>query len=555
MELPRELAQMDAEKLRDLAATLLSQLAERDARISQQDNELSERDAAIGALDAAIHARDVELSVREALLASRDQELKRRQLKIDQLTHEMATLKRWQYGRRSEQLDAVQHSLLDESIEADLEAISLEIEALRERAPSAPKLKPRRVALPASFPRRDVPHEPENTQCSCGCRLERIGEDVSEKLDYTPGVFTVERHIRGKWVCRACETLIQAPVAPHIIDKGIPTVSLLVHVLIQKYLDHCPLYRQEGIFGRAGLAIPRSTLAQWVGACGVKLQPLVDTLKQWLLTRPVLHADETPVPMLKPGLGRTHRAYLWSYSSSEYDELQGVVYDFADSRSGLNAREFLGSWRGKLVCDDYSGYKALFELGVTEIGCSAHARRKFHDLYVNNRSDVAEEALRYYTALYDVEREAREQKLDADGRRQLRQQRSKPIVEAYRQWLTRQRTFVPDGSATAKAINYSLGRWAALTRYLDDGDLPVDNNHIENRIRPVALGRGNWLFAGSLRAGKRAAAIMSLIQSAKLNGHDPYLYLKDVMERLPTQPATRLEELLPHRWQPIQRQN
>jgi len=523
MEASLQWAQMNANQLRDLAATLSSQLAERDARISEH----------------------------EAQLARRDEELKYKQLKIDQLTHEMATLKRWRYGRRSEELDAVQRSLLDESIDADIEAISLEIEALQERAPSAPKLRPRRVALPAAFPRRDVPHEPEHTQCHCGCSLQRIGEDVSEKLDYAPGVFTVERHIRGKWVCRSCETLIQAPVPPHIIDKGIPTVALLVHVLIAKYLDHCPLYRQEGIFERAGIAIPRSTLAQWVGACGVKLQPLVDALKAWLLTQPVLHADETPVPMLSPGLGRTHRAYIWSYSSSEYEPLQAVIYDFADSRKGLNARDFLGDWRGKLVCDDFSGYKALFERGIIEIGCTAHARRKFHDLYVNHRSDIAEEALRYYTGLYDVEREARERKLDTEGRRILRQQRSTPIAEAFRQWLTRQRALVPDGSAAAKAINYSLGRWGALIRYLDDGELPIDNNHIENRIRPVALGRGNWLFCGSLRAGKRAAAIMSLIQSAKLNGHDPYVYLKDVMERLPTQPTSRLEELLPHQWQPL----
>ena len=522
MELPREWASMDAEELRELTATLISQLTERDARISE-------------------HA---------AQLASRDEELKRRQLKIDQLTHEMATLKRWRYDRHSEQLDAVQRSLLDESIDADIEAISLEIEALREKPLSAPKSQPRRVAMPAAFARREIRHEPDETQCGCGCGLERIGEEVSEKLDYTPGVFSVERHIRGKWVCRRCETLIQAPVAPHIIDKGIPTAGLLAQVLIGKYLDHVPLYRQEGIFGRAGLALPRSTLAQWVGACGVKLQPLIDTLKSLLLTRAVLHADETPVPMLKPGLGRTHRAYLWSYSSSEYDDLQAVVYDFADSRSGVHARAFLGSWSGKLVCDDYSGYKALFEHGVTEIGCMAHARRKFHDLYANHRSEVAEEGLRHFAALYEIERLAREQKLDTDGRRQLRQQRAKPVAEALRQWLMRQRTQVPDGSATAKAVEYSLGRWAALVRYIEDGDLPIDNNHIENRIRPVALGRGNWLFAGSLRAGQRAAAVMTLVQSAKLNGHDPHRYLKDVLERLPTQPASRLEELLPHQWQP-----
>ena len=406
------------------------------------------------------------------------------------------------------------------------------------------------MALPASFPRRDIPHEPEHTQCGCGCTLERIGEDISEKLHYIPGVFEVERHIRGKWVCRSCERLIQAPMPAYIIDKGIPTAALLAQVLIAKYLDHLPLYRQEAIFGRAGLALPRSTLAQWVGACGVALQPLVDALTKLLLTRKVLHADETPVPMLKPGLGRTHKAYLWSYSSSEYDELAAVIYDFAESRSGYHARDFLGSWSGKLVCDDYSGYKALFERGVIEIGCTAHARRKWHDLYANHSSDIAEEALRLYAGLYDVERDARESKLDAQGRRQLRQQRSKPIAEALRQWLTRQRGQVPDGSATAKAADYSLNRWAALIRYLDDGDLPIDNNHLENRIRPVALGRSNWLFCGSLRAGQRAAAVMSLIQSAKLNGHDPYVYLKDVLERLPTQPASRVEELLPHAWKP-----
>jgi transposase len=422
MELPREWAQMDAEQLRDLTATLYGQLAER-----------------------------------EAQLATSNEELKRRQLKIDQLTHEMATLKRWRYGRHSEQLDAVQRSLLDESIDADLEAISLEIDVLRERPSSAPKSQPRRMALPGRFPGREIRHEPEDTQCSCGCSLERIGENVSEKLDYTPGVFEVERHVRGKWVCRSCERLIQAPVPAHIIDKGIPTAGLLAQVLIAKYLDHLPLYRQEAIFGRAGLALPRSTLAQWVGACGIKLQPLVDALKALLLTRAVLHADETPVPMLKPGLGRTHRAYLWSYSSSEYDELPAVVYDFADSRSGLHARQFLGSWSRELVCDDYSGYKALFERGVIEISCMAHARRKFHELYVNDRSDVAEEALRRFAALYEIERGGRERRFHADGRQQLRQQRSKPIAEALRQWLVRQRGEVPDGSASAKAIEYSLG--------------------------------------------------------------------------------------------------
>jgi transposase len=457
MESSRELTSMDAAELRNLATTLYAQLAE----------------------------RDDERSAHASLVA----ELKAKQLKIDQLTHEMAILKRWHFDRRSEQMDPMQRSVLDESIDADIEAISLELDALNGKRATPPKEQPRRVALPAAFPRREVHHEPENTHCSCGCGLERIGEDVSEKLDYTPGVFEVERHIRGKWVCRRCERLIQAPVPPHVIDKGIPTAGLLAQVLIAKYLDHAPLYRQEAIFGRAGLALPRSTLAQWVGACGLRLQPLVDAMKVLLLTRSVLHADETPVPMLKPGLGRTHRAYLWSYSSSEYDELQTVIYDFTEGRGGVHARDFLGSWSGKLVCDDYAGYKALFDRGIIEAGCMAHARRKLHDLYANHRSEIAAEGLRYFAALYEIEREARERRLTSDGRRLLREQRAKPIGEALRQWLTRHRGQVPDGSATRKAIDYSLGRWAALTRYIEDGDLPIDNNHIENRIRPVARER------------------------------------------------------------------
>jgi transposase len=510
MQLPRDLAQLNAQELRELATSLISQVTQK------------------------------------------DQELKSKQLKIDQLTHEMAILKRWCFGRRSEQLDPAQRSLLEDSIDEDLEAIEQELEALRSlpERPAPAKDKPRRTALPAHLPRREVRHELESTVCSCGCALERIGEDVSEKLDYTPGVFQVERHVRGKWVCRSCETLIQAPVAPQIIDKGIPTAGLVAQVLVGKYADHQPLYRQEGIFERAGLAVPRSSLAQWVGACGVALAPLAQAIKVALLGRTVLHADETPVPMLKPGLGHTHRAYLWSYGTTQFDPLPLVMYDFAEGRSGHRARKFLGSWSGKLICDDFSGYKAVFRGGVIEIGCMAHARRKFEELHQNQRSEIAAEALVYYGLLYDIEAKARDQQLDAMARQRLREQHARAVLDHLREWLTRNRARVPDGSTTAKAIDYSLGRWKALTRYIEDGDLPIDNNWIENRIRPVALGRSNWLFAGSLRAGQRAAVVMSLIQSAKLNGHDPYRYLKDVLERLPTQPASRINELLPHYWQP-----
>jgi transposase len=479
-------------------------------------------------------------------------EVRFKQSVIDKLTHENAALKRLKFAASSEAYSAEQQSLLEETLDADLAAVAAEIEALQPRTSNSDKRQPRREKLPADLPRREIHHEPQDTTCGCGTPMQRIGEDVAEKLDYQPGVFTVQRHIRGKWVCACCEKLVQAPVVPHVINKGLPTTGLLAQVLLAKYLDHLPLYRQEAIFERAGHAIARSTLAQWVGECGVQLQPLVDALRGELLRQGVLHADETPVAMLKPGHGKTHRAYLWSYCTTSFNPLKAVVFDFADSRGGQHARSFLGlegpnGWKGKLVTDDFSGYKACFELGVTEVGCMAHARRKFHELWVNHGSSVGEQALKFFIQLYDIEREVSE--LDAQQRCEVRRQRSRPIADALQQWLMQQRQKVPDGSATARAIDYSLTRWAALTRFIDDGELPIDNNWVENQIRPIALGRNNWLFAGSLRAGKRAAAVMSLIHSARLNRLDPYAYMRNVLERLPTQPASRIEELLPHRWQ------
>ena len=467
---------------------------------------------------------------------------------IEQLSHEIAVLKRHKFVKRSEQISPAQGSLLDDLLNTDLEAIDAELKALRPApAPDEARQQPKRTPLPTQFPRTVIHHEPENTECACGCQLQRIGEDVSEKLDYTPGVFTVEQHVRGKWACRLCETLIQAPVPAQVIDKGIPTAGLLAHVMVAKFADHLPLYRQEKIFGRAGLAIPRSTLAQWVGQTGVQMQPLVDALREAVLAQQVVHADETPVQMLAPGEKKTHRAYVWAYCTTPFSALRSVVYDFSPSRAGEHARNFLGTWNGKLVCDDLAGYKAGFEQGITEIGCMAHARRKFFDLHVANKSQLAEQALHSISGLYEVERQAKE--MSDEDRRQLRQKIAVPIAEKLYEWMLAQRALVPEGSATAKALDYSLKRWVALTRYLDDGAVPIDNNAVENQIRPWALGRSNWLFAGSLRSGKRAAAIMSLIQSARINGHDPYVYLKDVLTRLPTQRASEIEQLLPHKWQ------
>ena len=487
-----------------------------------------------------------------------------RDAKIDKLTFEVAQLKRLKYGAKSEQLSADQRALFDEAVDGDIAAIEEQLAALQATLPpkaeDGEKKTPKRGALPARLPRVDRHHEPDNTTCGCGCQMSRIGEDVSEKLDYTPGLFTVERHVRGKWACAQCRTLVQAPVPAAVIDKGIPTAGLLAQVLVAKHADHLPLYRQEAIFGRAGLAIPRSTLAAWVGQCGARLQPLVEAMKAQLLQCQVLHADETPVAMLAPGKGKTHRAYLWAYTAAVSESIKAVVYDFTAGRSGENARAFLGhdpeqrerdqvAWTGSLVCDDFSGYKALFALGVTEVGCMAHARRKFVELHAANKSTLALTAIELIGRLYGVEREIQGKGLE--HRLHERRSRAAPIAQTLYDWLVAQRAKVPHGTATAKAIDYSLNRWAALTRYLDDPRLPIDNNHDEQQIRPWATGRKNWLFAGTLAAGQRAAAITSLIQSAKLNGHDPYSYLKDVLERLPTQRASDVDALLPHRWTPV----
>ncbi|MDU7588322.1 MAG: IS66 family transposase [Acidovorax sp.] len=470
---------------------------------------------------------------------------------LEKLTHENALLKRMKFAAQSERFNPEQKSLLEDEIEADLAAVASEIDALQQEFAATPpqeKKQPKRLPLPANLPRREIRHEPESSTCRCGCLMRRIGEDVAEKLDYVPGVFSVERHIRGKWACAQCETIVQAPVAAHIIDKGMPTTGLLAQVLVAKFLDHLPLYRQEFIFQRAGMAIVRSTLAQWVGECGVQLQPLVDALSAELLRHPVLHADETPVAMLKPGDGKTHRAYLWAYAPGAFEGMRAVVYDFCESRSGEHARRFLGEWRGGLICDDFSGYKALIASGVTEVGCLAHARRKFFDLHAANQSQIAQAALQQFAQIYEIEREVKD--LGTEQRLAIRQEKTRPILDALHAWMALQRRKVPDGSATAKALDYSLKRWAALVRFAGDGQLPVDNNWLENQIRPIAIGRNNWLFAGSLRAGQRAAAVMSLIQSARMNGHDPYAYLNDILTRLPTHKANQIEELLPHRWQP-----
>jgi len=505
----------------------------------------------IAALDGEVSTHAQTLRERDAEIARRDREICFKTAKIEQLTHALALLRRMQFAARSERFDPAQQALFDAAVAADIAALETEIEALTPPAPRA-RSTPRRQALPPELPRVEERIEPESCTCGqCGGALHAIGEEVSEKLDIQPVEFFVRRTIRTKYACRACEAIVTAPSLPAVIERGMAAPGLLAHVLISKYADHLPLYRQRQMLLRSGVELSTSTLSEWVGACGVALQPLVDALRVELNRAGVLHADETPVQMLVPGLGKTRTAYLFAYRRAEIGAKPIVVFDFATSRSGSNAKRFLEHYGGALVVDDYAGYKQLFQRTtkpLREVACWAHARRKFFELHAANKSTIAAEALTRIGALYAVERDATA--LDAPARRNYREEHARPQVEQLFGWLTALRPSINSGSAAAGAVDYLLRRRAAFTAYLDDGSFPIDNNPIENAIRPIALGRKNWLFAGSELAGQRAANIMSLIQTARACGHDPHAYLRDVLTRLPTQLNSRIEELLPQSWTP-----
>ena len=483
-------------------------------------------------------------------------------IKIAALTHELAYYKRIRFNTKSEALAPLQRDVFEETWNADMSAIEAEVEQLQDTSPCETVARPKRVRagrqpLPDHLPRIDHRHEPESCACGhCGKSLVKIGEDISEQLDVEPAKFFVHRHIRPQYACRACETITAAPIPPAVIDGGMAATGLLTWVMIGKYLDHQPLYRLEQMAAREGVILSRSTLADWVGRLGVALAPLANRLAWYLRQRASLHADETPVPQLDPGNGKTKKAYLWAYRSNDLQSgPKIIVFDYQAGRSGRHAQQFLGDWYGHLLVDDYAGYKALFATTrvhpetqrllepCIELACLAHARRKFFDLFQASQSPVAQEALNRIAKLYAIEVEARD--VSADQRKRLRAEQSQPRLTELHDWLQQTRLKIAPNSATAKAIDYSLKRWTALSRYADTGDLPIDNNPVENSIRPIALGKKNWLFAGSERAGQRAAVIQTLLGTAKLNGLDPSAWLKDTLEKLPTWPNSRIDELLP----------
>lgn len=475
-------------------------------------------------------------------------ELKFKQTKIEALNFEVARLKRWRFGSSSESLDGTTQAVLFDAILADTQAEDRAAQDQTKPPAAAPRAKSQAVrqALPASLPRVDRHHEIDATQCACGQPLRRIGEEVSEQLDCVPAQFFVLRHIRGKYACACCQSIQAVPMPGQIIDKGIPAPGLLAQVVVAKHDDHLPLYRQTEIYARSGAHIPRSSMAQWIGICGVRLAPLAEALKEFIVGHDVVHADETPIKLLAPGRGKTSRAYVWVYRTTNFVARRAVYYDFSTGRGGENARRVLQGYGGTLVSDDFPGYHALQAQGVTLALCMAHARRKLFEAHQFNGSHIAGHAVALIAQLYEVERQARD--LQPEARRLLRQQHARPVAQALHTWLTEQRVKLAKADVTAKAIDYALSNWTGLTRYLDDGNVPIDNNAVENAIRPLAVGRRNWLFVGSLQAGERAAVVLSLIESAKLNGHDPWAYMKDVFERLPTLKHRDLEQLLPHNW-------
>ena len=541
---PQDLQALSATELAALATRMLG-------HIGAQSKQIGEQSKQIGAQSQHIDSQSKRID-------SQAQAIKWRDAKIESITFELARLKAWRFGAKTEAMNADQRALFEETCAADQASLEAQLAALAGATPSRaapeqqPRRQPKREPLPAHLPRVDQRVEPENTRCptpECGQPMVRIGEDVSERLDIIPAQFFVQRQIRGKWACRCCQLLVQEPAGPQVFDNALPTPGLQAHTVVSRFVDHIPYYRQEQINLRSGVHTPRSTLSAWGAQTGAQLLPVYDAHRAFVLGSRVVHADETPIALLDPGAGKTKKAYMWAYARGAFEAEPGVVFDFCAGRGGKYPFEFLKGWTGTLVVDAYSGYDAVLAMdGRSTAYCLAHARRKFDELFKANASAVAAEAIGRIAWLYRVEADARE--LPSQERLQMRCERAKPLWEALHLWLQVERRRVPDGSAIAKAIDYSLNHWLGLGRFLLDGDVPIDNNHCENQIRPWALGRRNWLFIGSQLAGERAAVVVSLLQSAKLNGHDPWAYLKDVLTRLPTQLNSQIEELLPHRWRP-----
>lgn len=502
----------------------------------------------VEALKALLLERDARIGHLENLVESHEAVVATGKAEIEHLKLLIAKLRRMAFGRSSEKLDRQiqQLELKLEDLEADEGATPIEITKTSFTAPEQIQHKP----LPEHLPREMQTYLPESgeTCTACGGTMKLLGEDVSEQLEYVPASFRVIRHVRPKLACTCCDQIAQASAPSRPIERGLAGPGLLAHVLVAKFSDHLPLYRQSAIYAREGVELDRSLLAKWVGQSAKLLQPLVDALRLHVMAATKLHADDTPVPVLAPGNGKTKTARLWVYVRDDRNSGDktppAVWFTYTPDRKSEHPQQHLAKFKGTLQADAYGGYQKIYETGdVLEAACWAHARRRFYDLYAARPNALNKEALERIGALYRIE-EAIQGKLP-DERQVQRSTHAKPLLDQFHAWLSATLATLSRKSDTSQAILYALNRWGALTRYCDDGQLEIDNLPVERALRGVAIGRRNYLFAGADSGGERAAAIYSLIGTCKLNNVDPEAYLRHVLGRIADHPINRIDELLP----------